>query len=190
MALIPKYHVAAAMQAVDPSSLLIQMGRFVALYGTGVRRMTTSDHAYGVAGDTTGGTSYKPTQAFMPGISNGWQNRVSDGYDEGKASGKVTVYHSGGEFATDQFVNSGLTAVGLYLDARANSDTNGGALQLGGSSSGTVRDVNTVAQLTRLPGAYPSGVPGTDAGLNGDMALGANGPGSNTSQYIEFKLLI
>jgi hypothetical protein len=39
----------------------------------------------------------------MPGISAGWQNRVSDMFDETKASGKMTVYHSGGEFATDQF---------------------------------------------------------------------------------------
>jgi len=195
MALIPKYHVAAAIQAVDTSSLLIKMGKFVTLYGTGVRRMLAADagKAYGVAGDTAGGTSYKPTMAYMPGVASGWQNRVSDGYDEAKASGKVTVYHSGGEFATDQFVTTSLTAVGIYLCAIGSDGATGGSLGIDGG--GTAVTAATVAMLTRIPGSYPSGVPGTDINggeFGGDMALSGDPVSSSgaTNQYIEYKLLI
>ncbi len=90
----------------------------------------------------------------------------------------MTVYHSGGEFATDQFVDTNMDAanVGDYLRV----DETTGTLE----NDGTTETVNSVAVLTQAAGTYPSGVPGID--LNGDMAL----TGENSNQYIVFKLII
>jgi hypothetical protein len=86
----------------------------------------------------------------------------------------MTVYHSGGEFATDQFETDVEAAnVGVKLYASANAKLT--AVDGGGDAIGV---------LTRAAGVYPSGVPGTD--INGDLAL----RGENSNQYIEFKLLV
>tara|TARA_R110000824_G_scaffold148242_3_gene317850 strand:+ start:39378 stop:39887 length:510 start_codon:yes stop_codon:yes gene_type:complete len=169
MALIEKYHVVAAEKTVETGET-IKEGQVVALNSSGnaVLQSSTNVKPYGLAGDT------KSTSASaMPGISSGWQGRVSDSFDETSASGKITVYHSGGEFATDQFaanVSSGVTGADLYaID---------GDLVLGVQAGGVV------GVLTKAAGTYPSGVPGVD--LNGDQALG----GENSNTYIEFKLTI
>jgi hypothetical protein len=188
MAIIPIYHVVADNYPVDPNTLDIKEGMFVALNGAnGVRRVTTGDQGkvIGIAGDTKSSSA-----SSMPGIYPGWQNRVSDSFDETKASAKLTVYHSGGKFATDQFVTTNLDAshLGQYLLVSEST----GTLALDGAT----KTANTVAQLTRPAGLYPSGVPGIDIeqsggtigfnDINGDMAL----RGDNSNQYIEFKLLI
>jgi hypothetical protein len=177
MALVEKFHVVAAERDVA-SGESIKEGQFVALNALGevVLQGASAADAYGIAGDT------KSTSASaMPGISAGWQNRVSDYFDETKASGKMTVYHSGGEFATDQFsTNVASATVGDFLYAKD------GVLDVedqAGDDSSTA-GVFPVAKLTQAAGAYPSGVPGTD--INGDQALA----GENTNTYIEFKLLI
>jgi hypothetical protein len=176
MALVEKFVVVAAEQAVDPNTEDIKEGMFVAFTSAGVRRVESGDEkkAYGVAGDTKSSSA-----SSMPGVYAGWQNRVSDSFDETKASGKLTVYHSGGEFATDQFseVAGALdaTQIGLFLKL-----TSGGVL----TRDGVAKTDASVAQLTRIAGSYPSGVPGVD--INGDLAL----KGDNTNQYVEFKLLI
>jgi hypothetical protein len=118
----------------------------------------------------------------MPGIASGWQNRVSDFFDETKASGKMTVYHSGGEFATDQFATNVASAtVGALLYGNAS-----GVLDTSNESGNTVTTTGVfpVARLTKADGSYPSGVPGID--INGDQALS----GDNSNTYIEFKLLV
>ena len=188
MALIPIMHVVADNYVVDSGTAEIKEGMFVAINGaSGVRRVTTGDSGkvLGVAGDTK-----STSQSTMPGVGSGWQNRVSDSFDETKASGKLTVYHSGGKFATDQFIATNLDASHLGQFLKVDEST--GCLQIDGAA----KTANTVAQLTRQAGLYPSGVPGTDlenlayTDVNGDMALGANGPSGNSNQYIEFKLLI
>ena len=178
MALIPLFHLVPAKATVDPDSEEISQGMFVALNGAaGVRRVETGDQGkvYGVAGDNyaTSSTNYS-----MPGLASGWQNRQSDSYNETQASGMMSVYHSGGEFATDQFVDTNVdaTKVGHYLKV----DESTGTL----AYDGAAKTANSVAVLTRAAGTYPSGVPGTD--LNGDMALS----GANSNQYIVFKLII
>jgi len=185
MALIPKFLVCTALQEIDSdASEPIKEGNLVTLTSAGIKRVIVglTNRVYGLAADT-----FSTTASSMPGIYDGWQNRVSDGYDETKASGKITVYHSGGEFASDQFTNTGTaldsTKVGQVLIA--NSD---GVLAFGGTDVITViaASAQPVAMLTRAAGAYPSGVPGTDTGLNGDMAL----KGDNSNTYIEFKLLV
>ena len=178
MALVEKYHVVAAVKAVNVAAT-IKEGMIVSLAADGsvVQQSDTYQIPYGIAGDT------KSTSASaMPGISSGWQNRVSDFFDETKASAKMTVYHSGGEFATDQFVsNAGSAAVMTPLYAR-----NGLLAVAQGLGSGIV------GYLTMQAGAYPSGVPGVDTTTYdgqtyvGDQALG----GDNSNTYIEFKLII
>ena len=183
MAIIPLYYVVAGSYDVDPDTNDIKEGMLVAFNGAaGVRRVQSGDKAkvLGIAGDTksTSGSS-------MPGVQEGWQNRVSDGYNETKASGKLSVYHSGGEFVTDQFVATNMddpTYVGQYLIA----DESTGTLKVGGADPGTLVAAGTppVAMLLVAAGAYPSGVPGTD--VNNDAALG----GDNSNEYITIKLLV
>lgn len=170
MALIEKYHVVAAERIVA-SGETIKEGQIVSLNSSGevVLQGSGAPSPYGIAGDT------KSTSASaMPGIATGWQNRVSDYYDETKASGRMTVYHSGGEFATDQFaanVSSAAVMSTLYA-------VNGVLETADNQSSGAV------AVLVKAAGTYPSGVPGVD--LNGDQALG----GENSNSYVEVKLLV
>ena len=171
MALIEKYHVVAAERAVA-SGETIKEGQIVSLNTSAevVLQSATYTTPYGIAGDT------KSTSASsMPGIASGWQNRVSDYFDETKASAKMTVYHSGGEFATDQFssnVSSATIGDALYANA--------GYLCTAAESTAS----GVVGRLVKAAGTYPSGVPGVD--LNGDQALS----GDNTNTYLEVKLTI
>lgn len=170
MALIEKYHVVAAERAVA-SGETIKEGQIVSLNSSGEVVLQGASNAipYGIAGDT------KSTSASsMPGIDADWQNRASDYFDETKASSKMTVYHSGGEFATDQF-DSGVSsaAIGDTLYA-----VNGVLNTADSQSSGPV------GVLVQAAGTYPSGVPGVD--INGDQALG----GENSNTYVEIKLVV
>lgn len=173
MALIERFHVVAAERDVA-SGETIKEGQICSLNSSGecVLQGASNPVAYGIAGDT------KSTSASsMPGISSGWQNRVSDYFDETRASGKMTVYHSGGEFATDQFATNVASAVpfaALYA-ADGVLDT----VDQDGLTAGVV-----IGRLTQAPGTYPSGVPGID--INGDQSLS----GENSNTYLEFKLLI
>lgn len=170
MALIEKFVVVAA-ECVVATGEVIKEGQIVSLNSTGevVLQGATNPEAYGIAGDTKSSSA-----SAMPGISSGWQNRVSDYFDETQASGKMTVYHSGGEYATDQYAtNVASSAPGAALYAFD------GVLDTNDGQSATV-----VARLTKVDGAYPSGVPGID--INGDQALA----GENGNAYIEFKLLV
>lgn len=173
MALIPIYHVVAAERTVE-SGETIKMGQVVSLNSSGnvVLQDVTDKIPYGLAGDTK-----STTASAMPGIASGWQNRASDYYDETKASGKMTVYHSGGEFATDQFAANVASAVILAPLYAVN-----GILDTVDTLGTTV----IVARLTKADGAYPSGVPGTDVVPQNDIALG----GDNSNTYVEIKLVI
>ena len=183
MAIIPLYYVVASSLDVDPATLAISEGMCIAKTTLGARRATTGANdalqIIGLAGDT------KSTSASsMPGVAADWQNRVSDGYNETKASGKLTVYHGGGEFATDMFVNTNMdsTKIGHYLKA----DTATGRLMYDAAT----KSFSSVAQLLEPAGYYPSGVPGTD--INQDAALGgALTTGTPvTNEYIVIKLLV
>lgn len=187
MALVEKYHVVAAVRPVATGQT-IKEGQIVALNAAGsvVLQSATYKWPYGIAGDTK-----STTASSMPGIASGWQNRVSDYYDETKASSKMTVYHSGGEFATDQF-SSNVAALdpstGDLLYCR------NGLLDTI-DQDGTTLATMLVAKLTQTAAYYPSGVPGTD--VNGDIALSGDTyePGGDLhtpshNYYIEFKLRI
>ena len=179
MALVEKFHVVAAEKAVAALQN-IKEGQIVSLNSDGevVIQSAQFPIPYGIAGDTK-----KTDASYMPGVASGWQNRVSDYFDETKASGKMTVYHSGGEFATDQFAAN--VASAGYLDPLY---AVAGLLE----TSDTYNTGIVVARLTLAAGIYPSGVPGID--LNGDQALGGEvpSPAGNTynNTYIEIKLTI
>jgi len=169
MALVEKFHVVASDHAVGATN--IKEGQLVTIAAAGIAPYAGTGVVLGVAGDTK-----SQSASGMPGVYDGWQNRASDGFDETKASRQMTVYHSGGEFATDQYAaNVELAAVGAKLYAN-----NSGVL----AAAATGADTGVIAILTRAAGPYPSGVPGTD--INGDMAL----RGDNLNHYIEFKLLV
>jgi len=185
MALIERFHVVAAERPVATGET-IKEGMVVSLNNAGeVVIQGTGPNGtfvlpYGLAGDT------KSTSASsMPGVYSGWQNRVSDYFDETKASAKMTVYHSGGEFATDMFrANVGaLTTTMAPLYA-----INGYLVTVDSQASGVV------ARLVKCAGYEMSGVPGVDT--NGDMALKSEAytsTGSDstyTDKYIEIKLVI
>ena len=186
MALVEKYHVVAAVRPVA-SGETIKEGQVVALDDSGNVVLegatgagkTYVNRAYGIAGDTK-----STTASSMPGIVSGWQNRVSDYFDETKASGKMTVYHSGGEFATDQFsVNVAASTPGARLFAR------NGILDTTDQAGSSADPFTLVAILTQAAAAYPSGVPGTDLTI-GDIALGGDNTSGTSNVYIEFKLMI
>lgn len=170
MALIERYHVVAAERAVA-SGETIKEGQIVALNASGevILQSTSFPKPYGIAGDT------KSTSASsMPGVTADWQNRASDYYDETKASGKMTVYHSGGEFATDQFV-AGVSS----------SSVGDPVYAVGGMLSDADTDSSgIVGYIVKAAGIYPSGVPGVD--INGDQAIA----GENSNTYVEIKLAI
>lgn len=183
MALIERYHVVAAVYDVDPATDEIKEGQWVFLTSAGVHRVDATanavDKVLGVAGDSKStGSSYMPgvgTAYISGGGTTKFQNRASDYFDETKASGKITVYNGGGQFATDQWTGLTGSDIGKFLKVNTS-----GVLVV----DGVTKTAASVAMLVGAPGAYPSGVPGTDIG--GDMALG----GENTNQYIEFKMIL
>lgn len=187
MALIEEYHVVADMYEVDPETnpdiiegdvvTLNSAGNAVLASNTGV--------AVGLAGDSSETSSgHTPFAADLvigahsKGVfgagglpvakTQSTSNRVSDFFNETKASGKITVYNGGGKFNTDRFETedggSPVTySVGDLVYSSANglliNDSNGGAAPL-------------VGKVVRVPFDYPSGVPGTDT-TDGSLSLGS-----------------
>lgn len=180
MALIEKFHVIAAERTVATGQT-IREGMIVSLNSNGevVVQGAANPIPYGIAGD-----SKLTSSSAMPGISAGWQNRVSDYFDETKASGKITVYHGGGEFLTDQFTADVTALTPLAYNALYAVD---GILDPANSQSSGI-----VARLLKLAGQVGSGVPGVD--VNGDQALSSGlvgtVPTAATNTYIEIKLVI
>lgn len=188
MALIEKYHVIAAIYPVHANEEIIE-GMWVKLNTSGEAVLATGasgEYALGVAGDTKsvstsgipgGGGTGAANNAHIGAVDYGgtgeeqqYVNRVSDAYDETKASGKVTVYYSGGEFATNQYeAGAAVSLPGDPLYVSTNSK-----LQAAPSTSAQI-----VARLTKVADAYESGVPGID--VRGSMTLG---------NYLEFKMVI
>ena len=119
MALIELFHVVADHMPVKAGQEIIE-GDFVKIdssTGSLVICDTAGEKPYGIAGDT------KSTSASgLPATSNSSQgafvNRVSDSFDETKASGKLTVYHSGGRFATNRYGTVASTpGASLYVNS-------------------------------------------------------------------------
>ena len=173
MALIEEFHVVADHYPVDAAVTNLIEGMFVMLNSSGNAIKATGasgTRCLGVSGDTKS-TSVSGLPSTNNSSQGAFVNRVSDSFDETRASGRVTVYHSGGKFASNQYEPSPVAAyaVGQPLYVSAN------ALLTPDASANS----QVVATLTALPGAFASGVPGID--INGSITLG---------NYIEFKLEI
>ena len=180
MALIEIYHVVADYYAVDATaSAGIVEGMVVALEASGdtavaVKANGASKPKIGLSADsfraTEGATT--PYSADLIIGANGpvgsptpntrWtSNKVTDFFNETAASGKITVYHSGGKFATDQFVDLGT------FDSYGVGDV---VYAANGLLTKTVSGP-IVGRVVEPVKAYPSGVPGTDT-VDGSMSLG------------------
>ena len=169
MALIERYIVTAS--SIDVASgASIKEGQFVSLNASGEAVLqAAAANVVGISADTKSNSA-----SSMEGVYEGWTNRVSDYFDDTKASSKITVYHSGGEFAIDQYEAGVASAnAGTLLYAKA------GLL----STDSSAAAFGPVAMLLQPVGAYMSGVPGVD--VNGDMALKGENDG-----YAVIKLLI
>jgi len=165
MALIPLFHVVADHFPTASDEIL--MGSFVKFDSSGAvvnADGTASEYAVGVAGDTQSDStaSLPTTNGALIGnqtTKSAFVNRVSDSYDETKASARMTVYHSGGKFATDQYDTTASYTPGAALYVGAD-----GKLQP--TSAGSSQIVGRVV----TEGDFPSGVPGID--VDGDITLG------------------
>lgn len=174
MALIEKFIVVANHFPVAASQEIIE-GMLVKLNSGGEAVKATGasgEICMGVAGDTK-----SVSVSGIPVTNNAWVgagssqtqfvNRVSDSFDETKASGRLTVYMGGGAFATNMYEQTPAVNDPLYVSANGKfTATPSLAAQI-------------VAYCTKAAGPYESGVPGVD--VNGSLSLG---------NYIEFKLVV
>ena len=223
MALIEVFHVVASelpIDATDPAD--IPQGLLVSLDTAGqvvpANGDTAAVWAIGIAGDSRsqGTTSYTPESGSSlsrnPGTSlegalvigalgaqqRYTQNRVADNYNETLASGKMTVYHSGGEFWTDQYeiITAGGVNVANYVPAtRLYSSGAETAVALEGNVARTGRftdEASTSAQVVGLtltaPTAYPSGVPGTQVGFQSGLGGTEGGNSLSWGTFLHIKL--
>jgi hypothetical protein len=174
MALIEQFVVVANHYAVASGEEIIE-GMLVKLNSSGEVILATGasgENVIGVAGDTkstsvSGLPSTNNAAIGAPASSAQFVNRVSDTFDETKASGRITVYQHGGQFATNQYIATPAVNDALYADST-------GKFTATPSTSAQI-----VAYCTRAAGAFDSGVPGID--INGSLTLG---------NYIEVKLVV
>lgn len=233
MALIEVFHLVASELPIDATdSTDIPQGILVSLSTAGQVTLADGDNAVtegwpiGIAGDSrsSGITSFTPesgsslsrnpksslTGALVIGAAGAsqryTQNRVSDNYNEVLASGKMTVYHSGGEFWTDQYevVRSNGTTVADYVPGTrlfASGTETQGATGLEPESAVTGRftdeagTVNTpgghICGFTlTAPTAYPSGVPGTDVAFQSGLGGFEGGNSLSFGTFLHLKLAI
>lgn len=221
MALIPVFHVVATNMPIDANNATdIPMGLLVGLDANAQVAPCDGDTMWcvGLAADSrsTGITSFTaesgsalsrdPKTSYTGALGIGsfgaqqrfTQNRVSDDYNEVLASGKMTVYHSGGEFWTDQYelVQANGTTVCDY-DPGDRLWPSGAGETAGSGEASTSREgrftdeLSTIAQVVgfvlQVPTAYPSGVPGTETGFN---ALPEGGNSLTWGTMLHVKLVV
>tara|TARA_Y100000310_G_scaffold55023_1_gene50416 strand:+ start:6475 stop:7032 length:558 start_codon:yes stop_codon:yes gene_type:complete len=176
MAIIVEQHVVAdryvPASAITAGHLVTQNAA-----GQAVSAVAGSTDAIGVAGDSwlaaEGQTTAYSDQVTIGSTDSStprqrWtENRVSDFYDETRASGLITVYHGGGKF----------WILNTLFDSDATDVVPGDKLQV--TAAGTAgewgRGAGDVAgeivgMAVGASQAYQSGVPGTD--IQGSITLG------------------
>ncbi len=226
MALIEVFHVIASEFSIDATNTTdIPQGRLVGLSAAGQIGLSDDDatpalEVIGLAADSRsqGTTSYTAesgsalsrnpgtslTGALVVGALGAGQrftqNRVADNFNEVLASGKMTVYHSGGEFWTSEFelTHSNGTTVATYVPGDAlypsgSSETAGTDagefVAVGGrfTDEGATNLTTVVARVLTAPTQYPSGVPGVDTGFN---SLPEGGNSITFGSFLHIKLLV
>ncbi len=126
------------------------------------------------------------------------QNRVADNFNEVLASGKMTVYHSGGEFWTDQFETTQdtggaattFTPGTAVFASRAGTATNQGLFSDQVVADSVNGESALVAIAVTSPTGYPSGVPGTGPNAVGFSALPEGGNSLSWGNFLHIKLTI
>ena len=123
------------------------------------------------------------------------QNRVADNFNEVLASGKMTVYHSGGEFWTDQFeVTSGAGATVFTPGSVVQTSTTAANIGMFTDevTAAALADANdhTVGLALTSPTGYPSGVPGTGPNAVGFQALPEGGNSLSWGNFLHIKLTL
>lgn len=205
MALIPIFHVVASDLPIDPTNTTdIPQGRLVTLDTDGnvaLATDTAGSQPIGVAGDSRSqSTAYTANSGSALGGTTGslvigsfgkglrsTQNRIADNFNETLASGKMTVYHSGGEFWTDQYDSTQFASAApsdkLYAGTVSAVD---GYWKTSGS--------NVVAgRLLQGPLSFPSGVPGAiqypgDTSATDFTQLPEGGNSMTFGEFIKVKL--
>lgn len=171
MAIIVEQHVVADHYPVGSTAITAGM---VVMFSAGLVVPATAGGVlgFGIAGDSAltseGQTTAYSAQVVIGanGAATRWtENRVSDFYDETKASQRVTVYTGGGKF----WISTDLVTAAAAITA-------GDLLEVGGTDGFYAAGVGTAAaELIGIAAssltAYPSGVPGTDT-TDGSITLG------------------
>ena len=179
MALIEVYHVIADSFAVSTGATQILEGQPVLIDSTGGVALCSGlsgTRCIGIAGDTkaTSSTAVSGGMGSVAATNDAamgeagsrvpFVNRVSDSFDETKASGQITVYHGGGRFKTNQYVVTTPSAgwvIGLPVFARAGLFTTDCSTAYPGLPDTTYSN-QPVGTLVQGPTAADSGVPGVD----------------------------
>lgn len=218
--------VASQYPITTASTTDIPQGRLVSLDANGevqlavIATAVVGPYPVGIAGDSRsdGTTSFTPESGSPLNQQDGLtkttdldgslilgaygdaqrftQNRVADNFNEVLASGKMTVYHSGGEFWTDQYeVTSGAGAttftpgftvwaasqaanLGMFTDEESTDPTQ------------TNDQGHRVGLSLTSPTAYPSGVPGTGPNAVGFQALPEGGNSLSWGNFLHVKLAL
>lgn len=120
------------------------------------------------------------------------QNRVADNYNETLASGKMTVYHSGGEFWTDQYeiVRDDNATATVFTPATRVYASSVGAGGRRGRLSDDVVTLHEVGLTIQGPTAYPSGVPGVGTDATSFQALPEGGNSLSWGTMLHIRLTI
>lgn len=171
MAIIVEQHVVADHYPVGSTAITAGMlVQFTA--GQVAPAASGGETAFGVAGDSAltseGRTTAYSAQVVIGanGAATRWtENRVSDFYDETKASQRCTVYTGGGKFwiSTDLITGAAGVVAGNLFEV-------GGTDGFWGITAGAA--VNELVGIAASDvTAYPSGVPGTDT-TDGSITLG------------------
>jgi len=221
MALIEVFHVVASQLPINANDTTdIPVGSLGTLSSNGEVELasdadlvtTNGPFPIGIAGDSRsqGTTSYSaesgsastrsPLSSLEGALVVGaygdsqryTQNRVADNYNEVLASGKMTVYHSGGEFWTDQYEivrDDNSTATVFTPGKRVYASSVGTSGRKGRFSDDVVAGHEAGIVLTS-PTGYPSGVPGTGVNAVGFQALPEGGNSLAWGTFLHVKLEI
>lgn len=228
MALIEVFHVVASQYPVTTASTTdIPQGRLVTLDANGtvdLANIVTNTIAFpmGIAGDSRsdGTTSFTPESGSPLNTQQGLtkatdldgslilgaygdsqrftQNRVADNFNEVLASGKMTVYHSGGEFWTDQYETTADTGgaattflpAGPVFTSKASTAANRGLFTDQSTAETGDGPGYLVGYTITSPTGYPSGVPGTGPSSVGFSALPEGGNSLSWGNFLHIKLTL
>lgn len=173
MSIIVLQHTVADNFDVDPAFVVnstnrVVAGTLVGLNASGYVKAAGLADALGIAGDSISDeyatTAYSADLVISPTGAKRWtQNRIDNYFNETLASGKMTVYTTGGLFGTTEYVLGGTYTPGVQLF----SNTAGKFTSVNGGSA------RPVGYVSKAPGEYPSGIPGVDApSVSNSMSLG------------------